>query len=100
MEGLYLKIHDAYGKTDKIRISCFNLMEESTESKRMRLSANQWHTVPDSPSLSFEGSAFRYLKCFHCGHNDFNDDSWDINLYECNGCGKPIGINQWEETKK
>lgn len=99
MEGLYLKLHHPNGKNEKMRIGSFMIHEESQESRLLGISKNQWHQIPEIDSLKLEGSAFRFLKCLHCGHFDFNDDSWDINVYECNGCGQTIGATEWNKKK-
>lgn len=101
MNGLFLKTHDAYGKSATIKIDSFNLMTESTNSKRLGIKGiNQWVKVEDWACLKMEGTAFRFLRCLHCGHNDFNNDSWDLNLYDCNGCGESIGIVACDQEKK
>lgn len=97
MEGLYLKLQESNGKSDKMRVGSFMIHEESTNSRQLGILKNQWHEIPDLESLKLEGNKFRYLRCLHCGHNDFNNDSWDINLYECNGCGQVIGATEWNK---
>lgn len=98
MIGLYLKIcnarDDLRGKNHsaKIKIKEFRLESESSNSIKLGLPVNAWIPVKDEPN--HEGSAFSFLKCLHCGHEDFNDNGIDVNQYACNGCDEMISVIQ------
>ena len=91
MNGLYLKVQDAHKeKMDKIRIAEFMILDASSSIEEKQLPVNQW--IPVVKKYEEPKGAFRFLKCLHCGHHDFNSDGVGMNDYCCNGCGLGISI--------
>lgn len=91
MKGLFVRIMNSNDTMYKPhRIKGLYLCTESDNSIAKRLPVNQWLPITREPNIS--GYGYRYIKCFHCGHTDFNEDTNDINELSCNGCTELIKV--------
>lgn len=92
MKGLYLKIINNHQSDHKLmRIDSFLINKESDRSKDLRVYVNTWMTIETEPEL--KGSAYRYLKCVHCQHEDFREGS-RLCDYVCNCCESIISVTE------
>jgi len=100
MEGLFLKIHNDWNysgkKPNTLRVASFRLNEESARSQRLKVPVGVWIPIKKQPKL--DGSSYRFLKCIHCEHEDFNEDGERLNDYVCNGCGHTISVDAYKEV--
>ncbi|MBS0044175.1 hypothetical protein KFE26_17980 [Shewanella sp. M16] len=92
MKGLYLKIVNAHGEPTKMRLAEFRINESSPSTDKLGIAIGKWLPITKEPE--HEGTKFRFLKCLHCGHHDFNEDGERLCDYVCNGCGMTISANE------
>lgn len=92
MKGLYLKILDHNQKLSTIKISALRINESSKSTDKKSIPIGKWLTINKESEI--EGDAYKFIKCFHCGHHDFNNDVESLNDYACNACGLTISAAQ------
>ena len=73
-----------------MRMSSFRVNEESINQKKLGIPVGHWMPITKEPEES--GTKYRFLKCVHCGHEDFNEGGERLNDYVCNGCDLTISV--------
>jgi hypothetical protein len=101
MDGLYLKTinnrTDCNRPAPTMRISSFCVNQETAALRRLSFHVPVGVWIPIKSKYERKGKGYKFLKCFHCLHEDFNDDGERLCDYKCNGCGLSISATEYKD---
>lgn len=93
MKGLFLKVVIGNKSLATMCLSQFRINEELSRVLSLKAPVGVWLPINTQPE--HEDSEYRFLKCLHCYHEDFNEDGERLYDYACNECGLTISATEY-----